>query len=87
MHHLELSLTIPRSVGGNRAILWGGLGIDPGDPNPYNDADGGTSIRLFNPTADGSSEWTETAGMTSRRWYPTVETLEDGSVIIIGGSQ
>ena len=23
--------------------------------------------------------------MTSKRWYPTVETLEDGSVIVIGG--
>lgn len=23
--------------------------------------------------------------MTTRRWYPTLETLEDGSIIIVGG--
>lgn len=25
--------------------------------------------------------------MSTRRWYPTLETLEDGSMIIIGGNQ
>ncbi|KAG9014896.1 hypothetical protein FRB94_009054 [Tulasnella sp. JGI-2019a] len=25
--------------------------------------------------------------MTTRRWYPTLETLQDGSIIIIGGNQ
>lgn len=25
--------------------------------------------------------------MSTRRWYPTLETLEDGSLIIIGGNQ
>ena len=25
--------------------------------------------------------------MTGRRWYPTIETLEDGSQIVIGGDK
>lgn len=33
-----------------------------------------------------SGNWTEDVnGMPINRWYPTLETIEDGSVIIIGG--
>ena len=68
------------------------------DAGAYEDADGGTAIRMIDPCDDESCEWAQgdtdysntdnTGGylrMTSRRWYPTVEALEDGSVIVIGG--
>jgi hypothetical protein len=51
-------------------------------------ADGGRAIRLYTPcdTAAGETcDWVDDIdGMTTRRWYPTLETLEDGSIIIIG---
>ncbi len=66
----------------------------------YEDVDGGTAIRMINPCDDQSCEWIQgsndyniadnTGGwlqMTSRRWYPTVEVLPDGSMIIIGGDK
>ena len=53
---------------------------------------------MIDPCDDESCEWLQgdndyavtgnTNGylqMTGRRWYPTVETLEDGSVIVVGG--
>lgn len=76
------------NVGGNQAITWGGLpaSAQTGDNGPYYDADGGKAIRLLNPCEDKTCNWREES-MSSRRWYPTVETLEDGSLIIIGGNQ
>ncbi|QRW00801.1 glyoxal oxidase [Ceratobasidium sp. AG-Ba] len=76
------------NVGGNQAITWGGLTANTQDGNngPYYDADGGKAIRLLNPCQDKNCNWQEDT-MTTRRWYPTLETLEDGSIIIIGGNQ
>ncbi|OBZ70682.1 Galactose oxidase [Grifola frondosa] len=74
------------NVGGNQAVTYGGLAASSQTGGlPYDDPDGGQSIRLLNPCDDSSCDWTLTTDMTSRRWYPTVETLEDGSVIILGG--
>jgi len=42
-------------------------------------------MRLFTPCDDGNCDWQSIGAMTTRRWYPTLETLEDGSIIIIGG--
>lgn len=37
-------------------------------------------------TSVRTGEWTEDQdGIPLNRWYPTLETLEDGSVMIIGG--
>ncbi|KAG0150382.1 hypothetical protein CROQUDRAFT_652277 [Cronartium quercuum f. sp. fusiforme G11] len=72
------------NVGGNQGISYGGVNI-VNNVNPYQNADGGKSIRLLDPCSDDSCGWTETKAMTTRRWYPTLETLEDGSMIIIGG--
>ncbi|QRV93538.1 glyoxal oxidase [Ceratobasidium sp. AG-Ba] len=76
------------NVGGNQAITWGGLTADSqgGKEGPYYNADGGKAIRLLNPCEDKKCDWWE-ASMPTRRWYPTLETLEDGSLIIIGGNQ
>jgi hypothetical protein len=77
----------------------GGVAVD-GD-GAYTDTDGGAAIRMLDPCADDSCEYlqgtqstdrkdtgTNIGGylqMTSNRWYPTVEGLEDGSLIVIGG--
>lgn len=82
---LEIGANISGSVGGNQGISYGGLPINATTGNPYQDADGGRSMRLITPNGDGTAAWSETTPMTTRRWYPTLETLEDGSIIIIGG--
>jgi hypothetical protein len=50
--------------------------------------DGRRRVRLLNPCDDGKCEWADRPDlvMNSDRWYPTLEVLEDGSSIIIGGS-
>lgn len=76
------------NVGGNQAVTYGGV-TDPsqtGGP-PYDDPDGGQSVRLLNPCDDGTCDWILDTPMTTRRWYPTLETLEDGSMFIYGGCQ
>ncbi|ORX38711.1 putative glyoxal oxidase precursor [Kockovaella imperatae] len=84
--------------GGNKPITTGGKD-NVGSAGAYSDEDGGSAIRMMDPCTDESCDWqqpnignfnlTSSAGgyllMTSKRWYPTVETLEDGSVIVIGG--
>lgn len=59
------------------------------DNNPYGNDDGGKAIRVYKPcdvAAGETCDWDDDIdGMTTRRWYPTLETLADGSIIIIGG--
>ncbi|KAJ6594293.1 glyoxal oxidase [Mycena capillaripes] len=71
------------NIGGNAAVTYGGANANGN--SPYDDPDGGKSIRTLVPCDDGSCEWELAQQMTSRRWYPTVETLQDGTAIIIGG--
>ncbi|KAG1847941.1 glyoxal oxidase [Suillus tomentosus] len=74
------------NVGGNQAVTYGGdAATSQLGGAPYDDPDGGQSIRMLNPCDDGNCDWFLTAPMTTRRWYPTLETLQDGSVIIAGG--
>ncbi|CAH7687128.1 glyoxal oxidase N-terminus-domain-containing protein [Phakopsora pachyrhizi] len=76
------------SVGGNKAVTFGGLDGKNAVAPYYND-DGAKSIRLITPCDnDNDCQWSVNPGgtiMQAKRWYPTVETLEDGSAIIIGG--
>jgi hypothetical protein len=75
-------------------------GIAVAGPGAYKNTDGGTAIRMLNPCTDQKCNWIEgytdyttngnTNGylqMTGRRWYPTVEVLEDGTMIVIGGDK
>jgi hypothetical protein len=75
-------------------------GVATASAAAYSDTDGGTAIRMLNPSDDGTAEYiqgstsydiTEDTGnwlqMTGRRWYPMVEALEDGSLMIIGGDK
>ncbi|KAK7692517.1 hypothetical protein QCA50_004145 [Cerrena zonata] len=74
------------NVGGNQAVTFGGLqAASQNGGGPYDDPDGGQSIRLLNPCEDSKCDWTLVEPMTTRRWYPTVEQLEDGTLFIIGG--
>ncbi|KAH8119307.1 glyoxal oxidase [Phellopilus nigrolimitatus] len=78
------------NAGGNQAVTWGGLTANSQNGGaPYDDPDGGQSLRLLNPCDDGSCDWVVHSdnAMTTRRWYPSVETLADGSIFIIGGDQ
>ncbi|KAF8334888.1 glyoxal oxidase N-terminus-domain-containing protein [Cantharellus anzutake] len=51
------------------------------------DEDGSQSVRLISPCDDASCQWIEDPknAMSTTRWYPSVEPMDDGSVIIIGG--
>ncbi|KAL7420232.1 hypothetical protein Q5752_005199 [Cryptotrichosporon argae] len=79
--------------GGNQPVTYNGTAVDdktynPTGANPYDDADGGAAIRMLTPCDDGSCGWEEggtALTMSSKRWYPTVEGLADGSVIVLGG--
>ncbi|RHZ89745.1 hypothetical protein Glove_11g53 [Diversispora epigaea] len=50
-------------------------------------AAGYQGLRFFNPCTDKTCEWREDPkGLDAQRWYPTVITLNDGSLFIVGGS-
>lgn len=52
----------------------------------YDDLSGGRATRIITPCSTGNCTWTEDIyGIPVNRWYPTLETIEDGSVMIIGG--
>ncbi|KAG9285305.1 hypothetical protein G9A89_001439 [Geosiphon pyriformis] len=45
------------------------------------------ALRLFNPCTDNTCDWQENVnGLDSYRWYPTMLSLPDGRVFILGGS-
>lgn len=45
------------------------------------------ALRILNPCEDEKCEWFENpSGLTSLRWYPSVVTLSDGRLFILGGS-
>ncbi|KAF9467368.1 copper radical oxidase [Collybia nuda] len=74
------------NIGGNQAVTYGGAQADSQwGGGPYDNPDGRRSIRLLNPCDDGKCDWILSPAVTDQRWYPTVETLEDGSLIILGG--
>ncbi|KIM45417.1 copper radical oxidase [Hebeloma cylindrosporum] len=74
------------NVGGNQAVTFGGQpAASQNGGGPYDDPDGRNSIRLLTPCEDGTCDWSLSPTQSEQRWYPTLETLEDGSIIIIGG--
>lgn len=78
------------SVGGNKAVTSGGLD-GTNLAGPYFNDDGAKSIRLLDPCDnDTNCQWVVNPGgslLQAKRWYPTVETLEDGSVVIVSQSR
>lgn len=83
------------NVGGNQAVIANGASAGENQPGPqggdnaYGNADGRKAVRILTPTDDGNSQWVDDPDnyMNHERWYPTLETLEDGSAIIFGGCQ
>jgi len=75
------------NVGGNQAVEWGGEAAkaQDGSVGPYFNADGRTSIRMLDACDSGNCEWYLSPVPSEMRWYPTLETLTDGSIIILGG--
>lgn len=83
-------------AGGNQAISYGGIAIGTtGSPTdyPYQNFDGRKALRLLEPVPNGSGNssivWLDTPGavqMQSDRWYPGIESLADGSMVLIGGA-
>ncbi|KAG8969253.1 hypothetical protein FRC03_003778 [Tulasnella sp. 419] len=76
------------NVGGNKAVTYGGISVNETTGNPYEGEDGRFAVRFLKPCDDATCEWTDNPKdyMTTERWYPTIETLEDGSAIVIGGN-
>ncbi|GAA5975977.1 hypothetical protein JCM21900_005509 [Sporobolomyces salmonicolor] len=78
------------NVGGNGAVTTGGVAdwvedITEGQ-GAFDDYSGGNAARWLTPCDDDSCNWSEDFDeMPTARWYPTLETLEDGSVVVIGG--
>jgi hypothetical protein len=77
-------------AGGNHAVGYGGglLGsVAPAD-GPYQDLDGGQAIRVMEPQNNSANlAWIDNANaMSSVRWYPGIEVMTDGSVLLIGGA-
>ncbi|KIY67090.1 copper radical oxidase [Cylindrobasidium torrendii FP15055 ss-10] len=76
------------NVGGNQAVTYGGLQAESQNGGgPYDDPDGRNSLRTLKPCSDDKCDWEIVGDMTTQRWYPTVETLPDGTLIILGGCQ
>ena len=86
-------------AGGNSAISYGGINVKNSDGSmnlngpapPYNDMDGRRVVRMMQPNADSSKlKWIDDFDspnqMDSPRWYPAIEGLADGSVVMIGGA-
>ncbi|KAG8965622.1 hypothetical protein FRC00_010175 [Tulasnella sp. 408] len=67
------------NVGGNQEVTYGGLSVNDTSQDLYKDGDGRFAVRCN--WVDDKKNY-----MKTTRWYPTLETLEDGSVIIIGGN-
>lgn len=79
-------------AGGNQPIGPGGQNNTAGAA-PYMDTDGRRALRLLEPVESGSGNasiaWIDNAGglqMQSQRWYPGLEQLGDGSIVLIGGA-
>lgn len=79
-------------AGGNQPITYAGEAIADGT-GPYADYDGRKALRMLQPVASGSGnasiQWLDNPGglqMQSQRWYPGIETLPDGSLVLIGGA-
>lgn len=75
------------NIGGNQAVGPGGLNTNAQTAGVYTDTDGGKATRSLNVCTDQSCDWTDYQSnyMTTRRWYPTLEGLETGDLIVIGG--
>lgn len=74
--------------GGNGAIGPGGNGNGSNFDPAYGDFDGARAVRVFDPCdpTEGPCQFSDNGNlMPSKRWYPGIEGLPDGRVLMIGG--
>ena len=78
------------NVGGNNAVSVSGdtantvvNGVNVGAL--YGDSDGGKILRTIDPCTNDQCNWVEWSDLQVNRWYPSVETLPNGTVAIVGG--
>ncbi|PWZ00934.1 galactose oxidase, partial [Testicularia cyperi] len=69
------------ATGGGQWIQAGG---NP-EQNNQGEGNGLRALRQIDPCSDQSCGWREQNLLQRDRWYPTVETMGDGSAIIFGG--
>lgn len=79
------------NVGGNNAVTTGGvsnsaLNLTEGG-GAYKDYSGGKAARVMTPCVNETCVWHDDPDFMdeAERWYPTLEAVEDGSNIIMGG--
>ncbi|KAF8334884.1 glyoxal oxidase N-terminus-domain-containing protein, partial [Cantharellus anzutake] len=67
---------------------WIDIGGNPGVDGSF-DGDGGFAVRFLTPCDNGGCQWDDNPAnaLSTRRWYPAVEPMNDGGVIIIGGTK
>lgn len=78
-------------AGGNQAVQEGGAGLTAGvlpQNSKYQDYDGRKALRIMeHGDTNGALSWNDNSNfMRSSRWYPGIETLTDGSILLIGGA-
>ncbi|CAH7687941.1 glyoxal oxidase N-terminus-domain-containing protein [Phakopsora pachyrhizi] len=76
-------------LGNGTFISVGGSSVVNGRTNrsDYGDTDGKQSIRFLEPCQDRDCSIEEFIKLQSRRWYPSLARLADGTVMIAGGSK
>ncbi|KAG8775988.1 hypothetical protein FRC15_000209 [Serendipita sp. 397] len=76
------------NIGGNQAV--DALGVtspSQNGSNLYQNSDGAFAARTLTP-GEGAEWYDDPAqDLTTRRWYPSLETIETGRIFILGGNQ
>ena len=76
-------------AGGNNAVTEGGIDATTTN-NVYQSTDGRKTMRLLDTlnVAPTDLSWQDNGSlqMASRRWYPGLEVLADGSLLLVGGA-
>lgn len=76
------------NIGGNQAVGPNGVtSSSQTGSNEYQNSDGAFAARTITP-GEGA-EWYDDpqTDLTTRRWYPSLETIETGRIFVLGGNQ
>lgn len=77
----------PNSFCSSGSVLGNGTWVNiGGNGAPTTSSDGRRAIRMLNPCDDSNCNWSASPAKYEQRWYSSMETLKDGSVIILGGA-
>lgn len=64
------------------------LNIAGAEAGPAGVAEGFDRIRTYapGPCTDCTQDWVERIGLQHTRWYPSAQTLVDGTILVVGGA-